>query len=483
MDDERPPDPLTVPCPTCHAPAGKRCIDPRTRRRKRPLPAKQPHVHRLWPTRRCPKCKVWPGEPCRTPSGRLQPIPHTARLGPTRQEVARYLAAREAENGPSPARSGAAASPSAGREEQDPEPPHALPAPQEVRVAAGEEQRGVDPVPVLEGEPLSDLVRPTADFTATQWPPGLAVEVADLADAMAGYVQRAQAENTTRAYESDWRQFVTWAQERDLQAMPADPATCALYLAAIAQSGLKLATVRRRAAAITRAHRQADLPSPLADPRVKTVMEGIARTHGAPAQKKLALRRDALVAVIEAIDLTTPAGLRDRALLLTGFALALRRSELVALCVEDLQPHPDGMLVMLSHSKGDQQSQGHTFLLANGQSTEHCPVTALRAWIEHAQLTGEPIFRRLSWAGRVLSPLTAQSVTLIIRRRLQAAGLPGVSAEDFAGHSLRSGFATQAAGDGYSAAQIRHVTRHKDTRTLDGYIQAGTGAKDLAKVL
>jgi len=202
-----------------------------------------------------------------------------------------------------------------------------------------------------------------------------------------------------------------------------------------------------------------------------------------PARKKVALDRDTLLAVVAAIDTSTAAGLRDRALLLVGFALALRRSELVAIRVEDLEPHPDGMLVPLNRSKTDQHAQGHTFLLAHSNSPEACPVTALRAWVTHAELAEGPVARRVSQTGRVLGPLSAQSIALIIRRRVQAAALPGVSVEHFAGHSLRSGFATQAARDGYSTAQIRHVTRHRDPRTLDGYIQAGTDAKDLARVL
>ncbi len=323
----------------------------------------------------------------------------------------------------------------------------------------------VDVVEILDPTPPAALIRPAADFDSPTPPPAPSTELVELADlnrSMRDYADRAQAPNTTRAYTSDWQAFTRWADEHGLPSMPADPATCALYLTAIAQTGLKLATIRRRAAAITRAHRASHHPTPLADPRVKSVLEGIARTHGQPPRKKAGLDRDQLVAVIAAIDPTTTAGLRDRALLLTGFALALRRSELVSLQVEDLKPHPDGLLVTLNRSKTDQHSHGHTFLLAPGKTAQACPVTALHAWIDHAQLTHGPIARRRSRSGRVLDPLTPQSIPLIIRRRLAAAGLPGVNLDDYAGHSLRSGFATQAARDGYTPTQIRHVTRHKD---------------------
>jgi len=335
------------------------------------------------------------------------------------------------------------------------------------------------PLERVDGEPLVALVRPVADF-GDALPDGLAPELAALVDAMAAYASAAQAPNTTKAYESDWRQFESWSDSHHLVAMPAAPATCALYLTGLAQRGLTVSTIRRRAAAITRAHRQAGHPSPVWDPRVLTVMEGIARTHGAPPAKKVALLRDPLLELVDRIDTTTSAGLRDRALLLVGFALGLRRSELVAIRVEDLSPHHDGATVRLAGSKTDQTGKGHEFLLAFAESPNPCPVRALRAWIDHAGLTSGPIARRVTRTGTASSPLSAQSIALIIKRRAKAAGL---SPRDYAGHSLRSGFSTQAARDGYLPAQIADTTRHKDRRTLDGYIQAGKGAEHVARVL
>ena len=167
-------------------------------------------------------------------------------------------------------------------------------------------------------------------------------------------------------------------------------------------------------------------------------------------------------------------------MLLLGFALGLRRSELVAIRVEDLSPHHDGLTVRLAGSKTDQTGRGHEFLLAFAESPNPCPVRALRAWIDHAGLTSGPIARRVTRTGAASSPLSAQSIALIIKRRAKAAGL---QPSDYAGHSLRSGFSTQAARDGYLPAQIADTTRHKDRRTLDGYIQAGKGAEHVARVL
>jgi site-specific recombinase XerD len=305
-------------------------------------------------------------------------------------------------------------------------------------------------------------------------------ELLELVAAMDDYAAAAQAANTTRAYSSDWRQFEVWCRRYGLAAMPAEPQTAALYLTSLAHRGLKLSTVRRRAAAITRAHRVGGVGSPIWDPRVITVLEGIARTHGAAPAKKVALLRDPMLATIARIDGDTSSGLRDRALLLVGFALGLRRSELVTLTVEDLSPASDGIHVRVTKSKTDQIGRGARLLLTYAEAQRPCAVRALRAWLDHSGLTTGPLFRRITRTGAISSPLSAQSVALIVKRRVKAAGLDPAA---FAGHSLRSGFATQAARDGHRAEQIADVTRHRDRRVLDGYIQAGRGAADVARVL
>jgi len=315
---------------------------------------------------------------------------------------------------------------------------------------------------------------------AGELPEHLRAELADLAQAMDAYAAAAQAPNTTRAYRSDWAQFEAWCERYHPAALPAQPAVAALYLTALARHGLKLPTVRRRAAAITRAHRLAGLHSPIWDPRVITLLEGIARTLGAAPQGKVALLRDRLTAVVEGIDPATTAGLRDRALILVGFSLGLRRSELVALAVKDLSPHPDGLTVRSARSKTDHSARGTALLMAYAKDGRACPVRALRAWLDHTAITEGAIFRRVTRTGAVITPLTAQSVALIVKRRARAAGLDPAP---LAGHSLRSGFATQAARDGHHAAQIADVTRHRDRRVLDGYIHAGRGAQYVARVL
>jgi integrase len=208
-------------------------------------------------------------------------------------------------------------------------------------------------------------------------------------------------------------------------------------------------------------------------------MEGIARVYGSAPNKKTALLRAPLLELIDRIDVSTNAGLRDRALLLLGFAVGLRRSELVALTM-DLSPSPDGLRIRIPRSRTDQQGRGDELLLVYAEPPRPCPVRALRACIDTAQITAGPIFRRVTRTGAISSPLTPETVALVIKKRARSAGL---DPREFAGHSLRSGYATQAARDGHHPTQIAATTRHQDQRVLAGYIRAGRVRDAIARVL
>lgn len=331
-----------------------------------------------------------------------------------------------------------------------------------------------DPDETDRDAPSGELVVVASDAVA------LSGELADLLRHAEEYAAAATSENTTKAYASDWRGFTGWCARHQLMPLPAEPLTVALYVTWEARSGRTTSTIRRHAAAIARIHRDHGHPNPLWDPRVAQVLEGIARTHRSAPKKKVALLRDPVTQIVERIDVATTDGLRDRALILLGFALGLRRSELVAIHVDGLSPDHDGLRIRLGGSKTDQTGRGHEFLLPYATGGHPCPVRAVRAWIDHAQITGGPIARRLHRGGKIGAGLSPQSVALIVKRRAEAAGL---NPADFAGHSLRSGFTTQAVRDGHRLEQIADVTRHKDRRTMDEYIRAGKGADDIARVL
>ncbi|CAB4896860.1 site-specific integrase [Patulibacter sp. NPDC049589] len=333
---------------------------------------------------------------------------------------------------------------------------------------------------MADAETTPDLDVEVVDALPTVVPSHLPGELQDLLDAAREYADAATAPNTVKAYQSDWRGFTAWCAQHRLQPLPADSMTVALYLTAMAKNGRKVTTIRRHTAAIARAHRDNGHPNPMWDPTAALVLEGIARTHRSAPKKKVALLRDPMVQLIDRIETDTPAGLRDRALLLLGFALGLRRSELVQILIEDLSPNADGLTIRLATSKTDQTGHGHEFLLPYAEPGRPCPVRAIRAWLDHTGLTHGPLIRRLHRNGIPGEALSPQSVALIVKRRAKAAGL---NPADFAGHSLRAGFATQASRDGHRTEQITDVTRHRDRRTLDGYVRAGKGAEDVARVL
>jgi site-specific recombinase XerD len=302
-------------------------------------------------------------------------------------------------------------------------------------------------------------------------PAPLAPELA----AAVGYAKAEKAEATRRAYGTDFRLFGEWCEGKGVSALPATPETVAAYLAHGVAQGAKASTLGRRVAAIRYAHKLASLPTPTDSEAVKATLRGIRRTIGAAKVKKAPAVAERVKAMVRGCPCTL-AGKRDRALLLLGFAGAFRRSELVALNVEHLEESAEGFRVRIAGSKTDQEGQGETIAIARG--TEACPVRALRTWLEAAGIESGPIFRPINKSGAVAaSRLTDRSVANIVKAY---AGLAGMDAKAFSGHSLRSGFLTSAAGKGASIFKMMDVSRHKSVDTLRGYVRDAELFKDHA---
>lgn len=292
---------------------------------------------------------------------------------------------------------------------------------------------------------------------------------------VAGFIAASQAPNTTRAYAADWRHFETWCRIHRLTSLPAEPVTAARYLAAIAtDGGRKLSTVRRRCAAIGWVHRRAGLESPIAHSAVKATMDGIARTLGSAPTKKAALTAELLAKAVRKLpaDVT---GLRDRALLLLGFAGAFRRSELVALNVNDIARHPKGLLITLRRSKTDQAGQGLTKAIPRGKRL--AVAEAIDAWLIASRICEGAVFRGVRGDKVLPGRLSAQQVTAVIKKRCAAIGLDPAL---FAGHSLRSGFITSAAEHGASLTKIAEQAGHAKLDTTRGYVQTADAFRDHA---
>lgn len=274
------------------------------------------------------------------------------------------------------------------------------------------------------------------------------------------FIRASLSKATQRAYKADLEHFRAWGG-----TIPAAPLTVARYVADHAEI-LAIATLRRRLATIAKVHAANGYPNPVDSEPVKMTMRGIRRTHGKPQRQARPLACADLLRMVG--DPKTSQEMRDQALLLIGFAGAFRRSELVALDVEDLEFIDDGLLITLRRSKTDQDGAGRQIPIPFARGNI-CPVRALRRWLEFAGICEGPIFRGVTRMGRVLEDrLTAQSVALILRKRMSRLGL---STDRVSGHSLRSGFVTSAAKVGASIAKISVQTGHRSPAMVMRYIR------------
>jgi site-specific recombinase XerD len=309
---------------------------------------------------------------------------------------------------------------------------------------------------------------PTAALVVATSETDRALALSSLVDSAKSYAAAARAENTLRAYRSDWLAFDRWAAARGLASLPASPSTVALYLTELADQGRKVATIGRALVAISQAHKLAGQPSPRSGAEVQEVMKGIRRRLGVAPSQKAPVLVDALRTMLAELP-DTLVGARDRALLCLGFAGAFRRSELVGLDVADLAFTSEGLTVTLRRSKTDQTGEGRKVGIPYGGTPVTCPVRAVKAWLEIAGIAEGPIFRAVTrWGSVGAERLTDRAVALVVKRQAEAAGL---DAARFAGHSLRAGLATSAAKAGKSERAIMAQTGHRSVTMVRRYIR------------
>lgn len=303
------------------------------------------------------------------------------------------------------------------------------------------------------------------------------VRPTDLAERARTFATASRSTSTLTAYESDWRHFVAWTAEHGLEALPADPETVALYATDLADT-FKPSTIGRRMAAISVTHQHAGYASPTQDASVRSVITGIRRTKGtAPKQVAPAVIGEIRKMVARMNGSTID--IRDRAILLLGFAGAFRRSELVALDVADLTERPDGLLVTIQRSKRDQEGRGDTKAIPYGSDPETCPVRAIQAWLTEADIEDGPVFRPIDRHGNVAGTrLSGKAIALVIKRAAERAELDPAA---YGGHSLRAGFVTTAAANGATERAIARQTGHAPGSTvLRTYIRHASAFTDNA---
>lgn len=268
---------------------------------------------------------------------------------------------------------------------------------------------------------------------------------------------------TRRAHASDLRHFEEWGGR-----IPATPETVAEYLADHAEM-LSVATLTRRAATISKAHAALGFLSPCQAQIVRSTLQGLRRRYGVSGKQAWALLVEDLFDILDTLG-DDVKGVRDRALLLLGFAGGFRRSELVGLDTEDIERVKQGIVVRLRRSKTDQQGAGRKIGVPHGR-TRHCPVSALDRWFEVAGISEGPIFRPVDRHGHIASErLSGDAVSEIVKARVAAVGLDPAA---YSGHSLRSGFATSAVRAGVSALKIRAQTGHTCDAMLGRYVRDG----------
>lgn len=287
-----------------------------------------------------------------------------------------------------------------------------------------------------------------------------------------GYRAQAKAVNTLRAYTSDWNQFEGWCDERSLDPLPSRPEAVATYLASLAVKGKADTTIGRHLAAIGWKHRQEGLSPPVQrDDRmvIADTLAGIRREARArPSGRKAAITASELAAMIAAADGQGTRTIRDRAIMALGLAAALRRSELVALELRDVELVDKGLKLTLRHSKTDQEGEGQVIAVPSGKLLK--PVDRLKAWLTVRGGSVGPLFYQIDPQGRLTDKrMSDRSIARLIQKY---ARLVGLDQETVGGHSLRAGFLTEASRAGATIAKMQEVSRHKKVEVLLGYVRS-----------
>ncbi len=294
--------------------------------------------------------------------------------------------------------------------------------------------------------------------------------IADLADDVRRFARNSLSVNTRRGYESDWQQFVSWCSRVGFASLPASADSVCLFAAHLAKT-VKVGTIERKMTSIAKGHTLAGYGSPTNDARVRATMAGLRRTLGKAQSQKSPTAVADLRRMSEAMP-DSLIGVRDRCLLLLGFAAAFRRSELVSLDVADVTTCPEGLVLHLRRSKTDQEGEGRKIGVPYGSNLATCPVRAFTTWLEASAIEAGALFRPIDRRGHMSDRrLSDRAVALVVKRSAERIGLDPAK---YAGHSLRIGLATAAARAGASERSIMRQTGHRSVVMVRRYIQDGT---------
>ena len=285
-------------------------------------------------------------------------------------------------------------------------------------------------------------------------------------------LKSSKANNTIRAYKSDFNDFGLFCAQNGFKSLPSEPKIISLYLTHLSTKEVKMSTLKRRLVSIGVIHK---LQGHYLDTKHPSIIEnimGIKRRKGSFQKGKKPLLINNLKLLINVIDNNNNEEImrvRDRSIILIGFSGGFRRNEIVSLDYDDLDFVSEGLKINLKRSKTDQFGEGSVKGLPYFDNTRYCPVLSLKKWIEISNIKSGPLFRRFSKGSKLTdNRLTDQTVALIIKKYLK---LAGIESKNYSGHSLRSGFATSAAESGAEERSIMAMTGHKSTEMVRRYIK------------
>ena len=303
----------------------------------------------------------------------------------------------------------------------------------------------------------------------------------NLTDKAKASIISAKSENTIDAYEADWKDFMDWCDYKHITDFPPTSETIVNYINDLADHA-KANTISRRISAISENLNAAGLDNnPTSSPLVRSALRGIRRMKGTYQQGKTPVLLMDLEEIFETMPKMGLQGLveaRDKAILLTGFMGAFRRSELCAIEVEDIRFLPQGMEIFIASSKADQEGQGSSVAIPYIDRPELCAVRAVKHWLSLSHIVSGPIFRPFKKNGELrTSGISDKSISDIVKKYMEAIG------EDpsfYGAHSLRHGFATTAASYGVEERNIMRQTRHHSVNMVRRYINEASKFDDNA---
>ena len=285
-------------------------------------------------------------------------------------------------------------------------------------------------------------------------------------------LKNSKAQNTIRAYKSDFNDYGLFCAKNGFKSLPSEPKIVSLYLTHLSTKNVKMSTLKRRLVSIGVIHR---LKGHYLDTKHPSIIEnimGIKRRKGSVQKGKKPLLINHLKQIINVIDnkkIEEIKKSRDRSIILIGFSGGFRRNEIVSLNHEDLDFVPEGLKITLRRSKTDQFGEGFLKGLPYFDNQTYCPVISVQNWLNLSKINSGPLFRRFTKGSKLSEKrLTDQSVALILKEYLS---LVGIDNKNFSGHSLRSGFATSAAVSGAEERSIMAMTGHKSTEMVRRYIK------------